>query len=66
MSDNQTNPKWASNMIQFPRLISEIVATQNLDMESLCESMDLEQSDIDELFDRAQSEWETIKQRYVR
>jgi hypothetical protein len=48
-------------MIQFPRLIAEINATQMLDMKALCESMDLEPSDVDELFDRAEEEWERVK-----
>jgi hypothetical protein len=61
MPASQTNPKWESNMIQFPRLIAEINATQELDIDALCESMDLEPSDIEELFDRADREWEKIK-----
>lgn len=51
---------WKLDHIQFPRLLAEIAATQdNLDMRLLCESMDLEEEDVDEIFDRAQvvHEW---------
>jgi len=59
----QENPKWEDNSIQFPRLLAEILATQeNLDYEALSESMGLEQARIDELFDRADAEWERIKE----
>tara|TARA_S200002703_G_scaffold132563_1_gene120420 strand:- start:411 stop:593 length:183 start_codon:yes stop_codon:yes gene_type:complete len=55
--------KWEDNSIQFPRLIAEIVATQeNLDMDELCESMDLEVDDIVELFERAHIAWEEKKE----
>ena len=57
---------WESNVIQFPRLLAEIVATQDtLDINALCDAMDLEPEDIDVLFDRAQSEWENIKDLYI-
>ena len=36
-----SNEKWKDNSIQFTRLLSEIMATQELDMEALGESMDL-------------------------
>jgi hypothetical protein len=52
---------WEDNSIQFPRLISEIVATQDLDLDALAESMDLEVEQIKELMNRAQEEFETIK-----
>ena len=56
---------WENNNIQFPRLLAEIVATQcNLDFAALCESMDLTVDEVDELFDRAQMEWEIIKESY--
>lgn len=61
---SQENPLWERNDIQFPRLIAEINATVELTKRQrteLCESMDLEPSDIDELFDRADEEWERIK-----
>ena len=64
MSDN-TNPLWDDNSIQFPRLISEIMAcgvTEEL-WDDLLTAMDLESDDLAELFDRAQMEWEEIKLR---
>jgi hypothetical protein len=56
-------PKWENSNIQFPRLIAEIVATQEIDMEALAESMDLTLDDVHELFERAQTEWEQIKEK---
>lgn len=62
MSD-QENLNWDDDSIQFPRLLAEIMATQdNLDVDALCEAMDLGREDIWELFDRAQEEWEAIKE----
>jgi len=54
---------WKDDSIQFPRLLSEIAATQDLDMEALAESMDLEVADVNELFDRADRLWELAKGR---
>lgn len=55
---------WERNEFQFPRLLAEIYAV-GLSLETwdkLTESTDLEKEDIDELFNRAQEEWERIKQ----
>lgn len=53
---------WENDFIQFARLLNEIRATQeDFDEEALCDEMDLEPSDIDELFDRAMIVWETAK-----
>lgn len=57
----QTNPLWDDNTIQFARLLCEIMATQNVDYEALCESMDLTDADINDLFDRADDVWERAK-----
>jgi hypothetical protein len=58
---------WFDNGIQFPRLIAEINATQDsLDIEALAESMDLEVSDVNELFDRANRAWEIAKEKTNR
>ena len=55
---------WDDNSIQFPRLLAEIYATQDsMKMAALCESMDVEVSDIVEIFERAQIEWELIKDK---
>lgn len=56
------NPVWLRDDIQFPRLICEIVATQELDFDALSESMDLTKGEIDTLFDRANNAWEAAKQ----
>ena len=52
---------WDDDLIQFARLISEIEATQTLDIDALCESMDLSPADVTEIIDRAQSRWEGLK-----
>ena len=55
---------WENNNIQFPRLLAEIVATQDkLDIPALAESMDLTVAEVNELFDRAQLAWEKIVNR---
>lgn len=54
---------WNNNAVQYPRLLAEVIATQvNLDLNVLAESMDLTREEVAELFDRAQDEWEAIKQ----
>jgi hypothetical protein len=55
------NPLWLDDSIQFPRLLDEIRATQELDYAALCDSMDLTSEEIDELFDRAMAKWEVQK-----
>ena len=57
-----SNANWKNNAIQFPRLLAEIMATQELNMEALAESMDLSVEEVDELFDRADQEWEVAKE----
>jgi len=52
---------WASNKIQFARLLAEINATQTIDFAALMDSMNLSQDNILELFDRAELEWCEIK-----
>lgn len=65
MPEPQNSPLWNDSYIQFTRLLAEIVATQpNLDMQALADSIDLEIADVDELFDRAQSEFEDIKKKH--
>ena len=55
-------PAWENNNIQFPRLIAEILATQEvIDVVALAQSMDLTIDDVEELFERAQVQWEAIK-----
>jgi hypothetical protein len=57
---------WNDNNLQFPRLLAEIVATVNIsprDRDALLESMDITEDELDELFDRAQTEFENIKEQ---
>jgi len=55
---------WQRNDVQFPRLLAEIMASGAIDENALTtirESMDLQTEELQELFDRAQTEWEQIK-----
>jgi len=53
---------WENNTIQFPRLLAEIMATQDaLNIPALAESMDLTVDEVGELFDRADAIWQRIK-----
>jgi len=55
---------WDCDAIQFPRLLAAIAATQPLpDEKALREATDLSQSQIRELFARAQKAWDDIKVR---
>ena len=45
--------KWNDNELQFARLIHEIDATQNIDWGEVAEQMDLYESEVRELVDRA-------------
>jgi hypothetical protein len=61
-----SNQNWRNNRIQFPRLLAEIMGTVEFttkQRQALCETMDLDWSDICELFDRADEEWQQIKDR---
>lgn len=55
--------KWADNRIQFPRLLAEIraVGLTPAQYHELNQSMDLAPEEIDELLERAESEWQEIK-----
>lgn len=59
---------WKNDSIQFPRLIAEMEAagffTQQHELLSLlCQSMDLDLHQIHEIVDRAQQQWDAIKQQ---
>jgi hypothetical protein len=57
---------WKNNDIQFPRLLAEILAVGALtpqQMGAICESMDLDAHEVNEIFDRAERVWEEIKKR---
>lgn len=64
MSD--ANENWQNDAIQFPRLLSEMLATVDFTARqraALAESMDLTWDQIGELLDRADHVWQDIKQR---
>ena len=51
------------NLIQFARLLCEIVATQdNFDSDALCKEMDISDIELNEIFDKAHDVWEDAKQ----
>ena len=57
---------WNQDGYQFPRLLSEIRANVSIppgDMEDLLQSMGITRAQLDELFDRAQRDWERVKTR---
>ncbi len=56
---------WNNNEIQFPRLLAEINATQELDLDALAESMDLSVDSVKELFERANDKFEDIKTKIL-
>lgn len=56
--------RWSDDSLQFPRLIAELLQTEAITHEifdELCVSMDLEASDLVDLFERAQVKWDKIK-----
>lgn len=58
------NDLWKNDSVQFPRLLAELVAVgapTEEQMQELCESMDLEPEQVNELLDRAQARWEELK-----
>jgi len=53
---------WVEPNIQFPRLLSEIWHSGEFDLKKLSEEMDLTETGVIEIFERALREWEKIKQ----
>jgi hypothetical protein len=60
------NPLWENNEIQFARLLMEVCAnvlmTDN-EIKDMKASMDIEDKDFDELWERAHDVWEAAKER---
>tara|TARA_R110000851_G_scaffold131317_1_gene265177 strand:+ start:166 stop:360 length:195 start_codon:yes stop_codon:yes gene_type:complete len=48
-----SNKNWSDNELQFARLIHEIDATQIIDWDEIAEQMDLYESEVRELVERA-------------
>ena len=57
------NNLWGQNAVQFPRLIAELwgIGLTQKQREFLKKQMELTGRDIDELFERADKEWQKIK-----
>ena len=51
---------WENNNVQFPRLISAIIETHELDLEVIAGVLDIPVDSVSELFLRAQEVWEHI------
>ena len=62
------NKIWEDNNIQFPRLLAEIASTVEItepQFAELCASMDLSRDEVNELFERAEVEWQRIKEESI-
>ncbi len=60
----QNIDKWHNNQIQFARLLCEIqqnIGFTDTQKANLCMEMDLEWNQIEEIFDRATTEFDKIK-----
>ncbi len=55
---------WEFDSAQFPRLLAEIAAVglTKQQFDQLCDSMDLEPLQVASLFERAEAEWESMKE----
>ncbi len=60
---NNINPLWSNDSIQFSRLLSEIYAAglNEYQYVDLAESMNLSKAQINEIFERAESAWNVHK-----
>ena len=56
---------WHDDLLQFSRLISEIVAVHEIDTLALGQSMDLTTHEVEELIFRADRRWESLKAKIV-
>jgi hypothetical protein len=67
MSAIGTPSPWSDDLVQFARLLAEILAVGIDDetMAALCQSMDLDECGIDELFERAERAWERFETVYA-
>jgi len=60
-----SNDKWQDNSIQFPRLLAEIQANIEISekgWQDICSSMDINEVELEQLWNRAGDVWETIKE----
>ena len=60
----EAKPKWEKDHLQFPRLLAELRAEGLTEdqYKALRASMDLDVEEIDELLERAETEWQRIKE----
>ena len=58
------NDNWNNNAYQFPRLLAEIranVEVSDKEWQDICDSMDINEVELEQLWNRALQEWEDIK-----
>jgi len=68
MMNDPLDPSWENNYVQFARLLCEINANVDIskhDLSDLCDSMDLDVKEINELFDRAHIVFENAKEKNI-
>lgn len=53
---------WEKDSVQFPRLIDEVMATQEFDILALVKAMDCSRIEVDALIDSAREDWDAIKE----
>lgn len=57
---------WKDNSVQYPRLLAEVWGVITFDQISdLADSMDMPRNKVTELFERAEHEFEDIKERLI-
>jgi Trk K+ transport system NAD-binding subunit len=66
ISPHHETPLWERDDIQFPRLLAEIVATQDIDYTAISDSMDLSEDEINEIFERAHKAFEASKENLTK
>ena len=59
---------WKNNAVQFPRLLAEIRAMglTRIQYDELQAEMNLSRDEIDELLERAETEWQSHKERLFK
>lgn len=59
----QETNNWSNDFVQFPRLLAEIKAAglKREQVKDICTSMDINEAQLEELFERADIVWEEMK-----
>ena len=63
---NEDGSNWNKNSIQFPRLLAELNGqTCGNCRDRVAKEMDITEDELQELFDRAEKEWQQIKEEVL-